>query len=86
MLKILILFFLQVKLADFLSLQGRGGPSTATHESRAVGNLKVQSSVLTAPLQQRQCSQEQKLSVETVCAGFALELLFSAETVVSILF
>lgn len=46
----------------------------------------MQSSVLTAPLQQRQCSQEQKLSVETVCAGFALELLFSAETVVSILF
>ena len=67
-------------------MQGHGGISTATYKSRAVGNLKVRYSVLTAPLQESEYLHEQKLSTENVCADFALKLRFSAETVISPLF
>lgn len=64
-------------------MQGHGGISTASYKSRAVGNPKVQYSVLTAPLQESECLHKQKLSTETACADFALELYFSTETVIS---
>ena len=67
-------------------MQGYGDVSTATYKSRAVGNLKVPYSILTAPLHKSEYLHEKKLSPETVCVDFALKLHFSAETIISPLF
>lgn len=84
MLKILIHFFLQLRCADFWSLQGHGGPSTATHRSRAVRNLKVQSSVLTNPPCSKVSAHRNKSWVLKLCVlalhwSFAFQLKLSSE-------